>query len=58
VTVSDRGPSAASRHWIEAISGTLTLEDHGGRTLASAAARLFGLAAAIWHNRRIGAPVK
>ena len=60
------GKLARQRHWIEAIfdtlKGQLTLEDHGGRTLAGAyariAARLLALAAAIWHNWRIGAPVK
>jgi len=38
------------------------LDAHSGRTLAGAyaraAARLLALAAAIWHNWRIGAPVK
>jgi hypothetical protein len=42
--------------------GQLTLEAHGGRTLAGAcaraAARLLALAAAIRHNWRIAAPVK
>jgi hypothetical protein len=54
------------RQWIEAIidtlKGQLTLEDHGGRTLAGVyarvAARLLALAAAIWHNWATGAPVK
>ena len=54
------------RQWIEAIidtlKGQLTLEDHGGRTLAGAyarvAARLLALAAAIWHNWQTAAPVK
>jgi hypothetical protein len=54
------------RQWIEAIidtlKGQLTLEHHGGRTLAGVyarvAARLLPLAAAIWHNWRTGAPVK
>jgi hypothetical protein len=44
------------------LKGQLTPEDHGGRTLAGVyarvAARLLALAAAIWHNWRIGAPVK
>jgi Transposase DDE domain len=60
------GRLARQRQWIEAIidtlKGQLTLEDHGGRTLAGVyarvAARLLALAAAIWHNWRIGAPVK
>jgi DDE family transposase len=54
------------RQWIEAIidtlKGQLTLEQHGGRTLAGVyarvAARLLALAAAIWHNWQTGAPVK
>jgi Transposase DDE domain len=60
------GRLARSRQWIEAIidtlKGQLTLEAHGGRTLAGVyarvAARLLALAAAIWHNWRTGAPVK
>jgi hypothetical protein len=60
------GKLARYRQWIEAIfdtlKGQLTLENHGGRTLAGVyarvAARLLALAAAIWHNWRIGAPVK
>jgi hypothetical protein len=60
------GKLARQRQWIEAIfdtlKGQLTLEDHGGRTLAGVyarvAARLLALAAAIWHNWRIAAPVK
>ena len=60
------GKLARYRQWIEAIfdtlKGQLTLEDHGGRTLAGVyarvAARLLALAAAIWHNWRIAAPVK
>jgi hypothetical protein len=60
------GKLARQRQWIEAIidtlKGQLTLEDHGGRTLAGVyarvAARLLALAAAIWHNWRTGAPVK
>jgi hypothetical protein len=60
------GKLARQRQWIEAIidtlKGQLTLEDHGGRTLAGVyarvAARLLALAAAIWHNSRTGAPVK
>ena len=58
------GKLARQRQWIEAIfdtlKGQLTLEDHGGRTLAGVyarvAARLLALAAAIWHNWRTGAP--
>jgi len=54
------------RQWIEAIfdtlKGQLTLEHHGGRTTAGVyarvAARLLALAAAIWHNWNINAPVK
>jgi DDE family transposase len=60
------GRLARQRQWIEAIfdtlKGQLTLEAHGGRTLAGVyarvAARLLALAAAIWHNWRIAAPVK
>jgi hypothetical protein len=68
------GKLARQRQWIEAIfdtlKGQLTLEDHGGRTLAGvyarvaarllalAAARLLALAAAIWHNWRTGQHVK
>ena len=60
------GKLARQRQWIEAIidtlKGQLTLEAHGGRTLAGVyarvAARLLALAAAIWHNWRTGAPVK
>jgi hypothetical protein len=60
------GKLARQRQWIEAIfdtlKGQLTLEQHGGRTLAGVyariAARLLALAAAIWHNWRTAAPVK
>src|SRR3954466_3329141 len=60
------GTLARCRQWIEAVfdtlKGQLTLEEHGGRTLAGVyarvAARLLALAAAIWHNWHIGAPVK
>ena len=60
------GRLARHRQWIEAIidtlKGQLTLEDHGGRTLAGVyarvTARLLALAAAIWHNWRTGSPVK
>ena len=54
------------RQWIEAIfdtlKGQLSLEEHGGRTLDGVfvriAQRLLALAAAIWHNWQINAPVK
>jgi DDE family transposase len=60
------GKLARCRQWIEAIidtlKGQLTLEHHGGRTLAGvyarAAARLLALATAIWHNWHTGAPIK
>lgn len=60
------GKVARYRQWIEAIfdtlKGQLTLEQHGGRTLAGVyarvAARLLAMAAAIWHNWKIDAPVK
>ena len=60
------GKLARVRQWIESIidtaKGQLTLEQHGARILAGVyarvAARLLALAAAIWHNWRIGAPVK
>lgn len=56
------GTLARCRQWIEAVfdtlKGQLTLEEHGGRTLAGVyariAARLLALAAAIWHNWRTG----
>jgi hypothetical protein len=54
------------RQWIESVfdtlKGQLSLEQHGGRTLAGVyarvAGRLFALGAAIWRNWRIAAPVK
>ncbi len=60
------GNLAGCRQWIEAVfdtlKGQLTLEAHGGRTLAGVyarvAARLLALATAIWHNEHIGAPIK
>jgi hypothetical protein len=60
------GKLARVRQWIESIidtaKGQLTLEQHGGRILAGVyarvAARLLALAAAIWHNWQIGAPIK
>lgn len=60
------GKLARVRQWVESIfdtaKGQLTLEQHGGRILAGVyarvAARLLALAAAIWHNWHIGAPIK
>jgi hypothetical protein len=60
------GTLTRCRQWIEAVIDTLksqlTLEDHGGRTLAGVyarvGARLLALAAGIWHNWRTGAPAK
>jgi Transposase DDE domain len=60
------GSLARYRQWIEAVfdtlKGQLTLEAHGGRTLAGVyarvAARLLALATALWHNEHIGAPIK
>lgn len=60
------GKIARVRQWIEAIfdtlKGQLTLEAHGGRTLAGVyarvAARLLAMAAGIWHNWRTDAPIK
>lgn len=60
------GKLARYRQWIESIfdtlKGQLSLEHHGGRTLAGVyarvGARLLALGAAIWHNWRIGAPIK
>jgi hypothetical protein len=60
------GNLAGMRQWIEAIYDTLkdqlNLEGHGGRTpagvFARIAQRLLALAAAIWHNWTINAPVK
>jgi len=60
------GNLARQRQWIEAIfdtlKGQLTLEHHGGRTLAGVyarvAARLLALAAAIWHNWQTGTPAR
>ena len=67
-------PRRASRHgnlggvrqWIESVydtlKGQLDLERHGGRTAAGVftrvAQRLLAMAAAIWHNWPIDAPVK
>lgn len=59
------GKLAGMRQWIEAIYDTvkdqLNLEGHGGRTpagvMARVAQRLLALAAAIWHNWKINAPV-
>ncbi|AIT60024.1 MULTISPECIES: IS982 family transposase [Actinomycetes] len=60
------GKLGGIRQWVESVfdtlKGQLTLEDHGGRTIAGVysrvAARLLALAAGIWHNWLIGAPVK
>ena len=60
------GKLGGIRQRVESVFGTmkgqLTLEDHGGRTIAGVysrvAARLLALAAAIWHNWLIGAPTK
>jgi hypothetical protein len=60
------GSLARCRQWIESVfdtlKGQLTLEAHGGRTLAGVyariAARLLALAAGIWHNEHTGAPIK
>jgi hypothetical protein len=60
------GNLGGMRQWIEAIYDTykdqLNLEGHGGRTPAGAIARvaqrLLALAAVIWHNWKINAPVK
>jgi len=54
------------RQWIESVfdtlKGQLTLEQHGGRTLAGVCsrvtARLLALAAGIWHNWQTGTPDK
>ena len=60
------GDLAGVRQWIESVNdtlkGQLDLERHGARTpagvYARVAQRLLALAAAIWHNWRINAPVK
>jgi hypothetical protein len=60
------GKLGGIRQWIESVfdtlKGQLTLEQHAGRTLAGVyarvAARLFALAAAIWHNWRTSTPRK
>ena len=60
------GNLAGLRQWIEAIYDTckdqLNLEGHGGRTptgvIVRVAQRLLALAAVIWHNWKINAPVK
>jgi hypothetical protein len=54
------------RQWVESVfdtmKGQLTLEDHGGRTIAGVysrvAGRLLALAAGIWHNWLTGQPNK
>jgi len=60
------GKLGGIRQWIESVfdtmKGQLTLENHGGRTLAGVysrvAARLLALAAGIWHNWLIKEPNK
>jgi hypothetical protein len=60
------GNLAGVRQWIESVNdtlkGQLDLERHGGRTpagvYARVAQRLLAMAAAIWHNWTINAPVK
>ena len=60
------GNLAGVRQWIESVNdtlkGQLDLEAHGARSAAGVyvrvAQRLLALAAAIWHNWRIDAPVK
>lgn len=60
------GTLGGIRQWVESVfdtlKGQLTLENHGGRTLAGVysrvAARLLALAASIWHNWLIDAPAK
>lgn len=60
------GNLGGMRQWIEAIIDTgkdqLDWEGHGGRTptgvFARIAQRLLALAAAIWHNWKINAPIK
>ena len=60
------GSLSSIRQWVEAVfntfKGQLTFEAHGARTLAGIhariGARLLALAAAIWNNYRIDAPIK
>lgn len=60
------GKLGGIRQWVESVfdtlKGQLTLEDHGGRTIAGVysrvAGRLLALATAIWHNWLTGAPNK
>lgn len=60
------GKLGGIRQWVESVfdtmKGQLTLEDHGGRTIAGVysrvAARLLALAAGIWHNWLINQPHK
>ncbi|GHG59954.1 hypothetical protein GCM10012320_34320 [Sinomonas cellulolyticus] len=60
------GKLGGIRQWVESVfdtlKGQLTLEEHGGRTLAGVlsrvAARLLALAAGIWHNWLTNAPAK
>ena len=61
-----RGPLGGLRQWVESVFDTLkdqlSLEEHGGRTaggvFARVAQRLLALAAAVWWNWELGAPVK
>jgi hypothetical protein len=60
------GSLAPVRQWVESVidtlKGQLGLEQHRGRTLAGVharvAQRLLALAAAVWCNWQLGAPVK
>lgn len=60
------GKIASVRQWIEAVidtlKGQLSLQQHGGRTMAGVFARtgqrLLALTAGIWHNWTTGAKVK
>jgi hypothetical protein len=60
------GDFGGIRQWIESVFDTLkdqlSLEGHGGRTIAGVYARvgakLLALSAGIWHNWLIGAPNK
>jgi hypothetical protein len=46
----------------DTLKGQLDLEQHGGRTIAGVLVRVWqrilALAAVIWHNDKIGAPIK
>lgn len=60
------GKLGGIRQWVESVfdtlKGQLTLEEHGGRTVAGVysrvAGRLLARASGIWHNWLIGAPRK